>query len=125
MIAGLEAIADKQIKQVGRDTITRSSIADPDAAGWERVVTNRSRTGPCKFCRGLASRGAIYREESADFAAHHKCSCDAVPSWDKSAPSVSARQYEASRRTSKMTEEQKRVHRERVAAWLESENFED
>ncbi|MCB2412358.1 hypothetical protein LGT39_05785 [Demequina sp. TTPB684] len=119
MIAGLEAIADKQIKQVGRDTITRSSISDPDSSGWQREI----RGDTCKFCRMLASRGAVYRRETADFAAHHHCDCVAAPSFDSSAPEVSATQYVASERTSRMTDEQKARHRETVAGYLE--NFED
>lgn len=116
MLNGLGAIVDKHVKQVARDTITRSSNADPDAAGWAREI----RGDTCKFCRMLATRGAVYKRETADFAAHHSCDCVAVPSWDSSAPEVETRQYVASERTSTMTEEQKAHHREAVAGYLEN-----
>jgi hypothetical protein len=46
----------------------------------------------------LAGRGAVYRRDTADFAAHDHCRCGAAPSWDPSAPEVSVQQYEATER---------------------------
>lgn len=66
-----------RIANVARDTITGSSIADPSAHGWQR-----ESSGGCPFCEMLASRGVVYSEESADFAAHDHCSCVAVPAFE-------------------------------------------
>ena len=113
MLSGLGAVVDKQVKQVYRDTITKSATADPDASGWAREVRGEG----CPFCRMLATRGAVYKRDTADFASHHHCKCAAVPEWGD-APEVTSRQYVASRRTSAMSDEQKRIHRERVRSYL-------
>jgi hypothetical protein len=113
-LRGVLAVVDKVVKQVARDTITRSSFADPEAAGYERVT----RGPTCAFCNMLASRGAVYAKDTAYFAAHHDCDCAAVPSWDRSAPEVDVQQYEASRRTSTMTPEQREAHREAIRGYI-------
>lgn len=59
------------IANVGRDTITGSSIADPKARGWQR-----STAGGCDFCQSLDGR--IY-SENGDFPAHDHCRCAAFP----------------------------------------------
>lgn len=65
------------IADVGRDTVMRSSIADPQAGGWQRVAA-----GGCGFCRMLASRGAVYSESTVRFGAHDDCRCTAAPAFD-------------------------------------------
>lgn len=64
------------IADVGRGTVTTSSIADPQATGWQR-----SASGGCGFCQMLASRGAVYSERSVRFGAHDNCRCTAVPAF--------------------------------------------
>jgi hypothetical protein len=91
---GLQAVTDLLVKASARETITSSSIADPRASGWQRI----SRGASCSFCRMLASRGAVYKQGTATFAAHHDCNCGAVPSWDAGAPEVEAKQYIGSER---------------------------
>lgn len=66
----------RRIATVPRETIRLSSIEDPGAQGWQR-----SASGGCAFCVMLASRGAVYSEASADFAAHDHCRCMAVPAF--------------------------------------------
>lgn len=105
-LESLTATAPKYVLAAGRETVTRSSDRDPRAAGWQRVV----RPSGCSFCRMLAGRGGVYRESSVHFAAHKGCNCAAAPSWDQSAPEVDVRIYEASRRTTGMTPEQKERH---------------
>jgi hypothetical protein len=61
-----------------RQTIVDSSLADPSRVGWERVTS-----GGCDFCEMLASRGAVYGAESANFDSHDHCQCDAVPEFDE------------------------------------------
>lgn len=94
----LPALIDPSTKLVlapARETIIGSTIADPKASGWKRIT----RAGSCKFCRMLAGRpDAVYKERTADFAAHGHCNCAAVPSWDPDAPEVEVQQYVASTR---------------------------
>lgn len=65
------------VADVGRQTITRSSVADPGARGWQR-----SATAGCSFCVMLAGRGAVYSLSTVDFSSHDHCKCIAVPAWD-------------------------------------------
>jgi hypothetical protein len=69
--------AQRRILNVARATITGSSIADPQAGGWQRIGS-----GECAFCRMLIGRGAVYTEATADFASHDHCRCTAVPVFD-------------------------------------------
>lgn len=59
----------------GRETITGSVRADPRARGWQRVTSANA----CTFCATLAGRGAVFSEDSVDFAAHDGCGCGAEP----------------------------------------------
>lgn len=64
-------------QQPGRDTISRSSIRDPQAFGWRRVTS----FGACEYCTNLASNGAVWTRTSSDFKAHGNCNCVALPEW--------------------------------------------
>lgn len=66
----------RRIVNMARGTITGSTITDPHADGWQRVGS-----GECSFCEMLISRGAVYRQATADFASHDHCRCTAVPAW--------------------------------------------
>lgn len=66
----------RTISNVGRDTVTGSSLADPRATGWQR-----SASGGCPFCQMIASRGAVFSESTVDFGAHDNCRCAAVPAF--------------------------------------------
>lgn len=76
---------ERRIANFSRRTIMGSTYADPQATGWQR----QTRIGACGFCEMLASRGAVYSEETADFAAHGvkangsggECQCTAVPAF--------------------------------------------
>lgn len=59
----------------GRQAITQTAIKDK--AGWARITSGDG----CSFCNMLASRGAVYGEDSVDFAAHDHCGCTAEPSY--------------------------------------------
>lgn len=69
--------AQRRIANFSRDTVMRSSIADPRADGWQRVGDGSS----CAFCSMLIARGAVYSEAGADFASHDKCGCGAAPAF--------------------------------------------
>lgn len=64
----------RRIANYSRATVTSSSVADPAAAGWQRVGN-----GDCDFCSMLIGRGAVYFEATADFACHDNCRCSAEP----------------------------------------------
>jgi hypothetical protein len=64
------------ILDADRDTIARSSIADPSAAGWRR-----EGSGECSFCRMLIGRGAVYSEATVRFRSHDHCRCVGVPDF--------------------------------------------
>lgn len=112
----LSGAVQKYVLQPGRDTVAVSAVEDPVASGWQRVTQGET----CRFCVGLAARGAVYRQESAAFAAHGHCDCTAVPSWDPDAPEVPVEAYVASRRTSGMSPEQKEAHTARTREWIAS-----
>jgi len=105
-LVGILSKAGKYTLSSSRTTVMRASFADPGAYGWRRVTQGVT----CRFCHMLAGRGAVYREETAHFAAHGHCDCAAVPSFDPSAPPVDVRLYEASKRTTHMSPAQKAEH---------------
>jgi hypothetical protein len=118
VVAGIKADAAKAVRQSGRETIGRNADRDRSARGWQRMT----RPGACRFCRALANRGGVYTRHSVRFAAHGpKCNCVAAPTWDPRAPEASSFVYVASQSTAKMSDEQRRIQRERVRGWLESE----
>ena len=57
----LAGFTQKMIANQGRDTVTRSAVADPVRVGYARIP----RTGCCAFCGLMASRGAVYRSEAS------------------------------------------------------------
>lgn len=67
----------KRIANAGRGTVIGSSVADPVADGWQRLAS----PGSCGFCRMLAGRGAVYREETVNFGAHDNCLCQSAPAF--------------------------------------------
>lgn len=80
-LSGFQSLVEggmqRRIVNFSRATVTGSSVADPRAIGWQRTGT-----GECAFCALLIGRGAVYREATADFAAHDHCHCSAVPAFD-------------------------------------------
>lgn len=72
----IEGGMQRRIVNFSRKSIMDSTRADPRADGWQRVGV-----GECKFCEMLIGRGAVYKESTADFAAHDDCKCNAVPAF--------------------------------------------
>ena len=64
----------------GRETILGSAAADPRASRWQRVTSGE----PCAFCAMLATRGAVFSADTADFEAHDHCSCSAEVAYEGS-----------------------------------------
>lgn len=59
------------VSQGGRETILQTVRQDEEAYGVARVT----RGGSCSFCAMLASRGPVYKTETAKFRAHDHCNC--------------------------------------------------
>ena len=65
-------LADELVKQPFRDTIAGSAVQSD--AGWARVPNGAT----CAFCVMVASRGAVYSEESRAKRFHGSCDCTVV-----------------------------------------------
>jgi hypothetical protein len=78
-----------------RDTVLTNRRRDPSAVGWRRVTN-----GGCKLCVMLASRGAVYTDQTARFATHGHCKCTAQPVFSSNdyGDEANAMQYVASRK---------------------------
>lgn len=61
------------VLDAGRETIRAASIADPRAAGWQRVTSGRA----CGFCRSLT--GVVFDDGRAGFKPHDHCGCTPQP----------------------------------------------
>lgn len=114
VMRAVSSTAGKYVVDAARETVRRNTFRDPRADGWRRVARGET----CDFCLMLVGRGGVYRRETVLFASHKKCDCAAVPSFDPGAPEVDVKAYEASARTSRMSEEQRLRHRARVRDWL-------
>lgn len=92
----LAEVVQLETARPNRDTILENRRRDPQSTGWRRVTSGVG----CKFCRMLAARGAVYREDTARFASHPNCSCTAWPVFRSNDDGVSADvlQYTASKR---------------------------
>lgn len=83
---------DRSVRNLHRQTIMRSSVADSQAVGWRRLGA-----GACGFCRMLIGRGAVYAEETATFGSHDHCNCQAAPDFKNGEP-IDVRAYQKSAR---------------------------
>lgn len=112
----LAEVVQLETARPNRDTILVNRRRDPESTGWRRVTSGQG----CKFCRMLAGRAAVYREETVRFASHTNCMCTAWPVFRSNDDGVSADvlQYTASKR--KRTEAEKA----RLRDYL-NENFPD
>lgn len=78
-----EQLEDRYAKRVAAGAARHSKAASRDyvvqTARLNRVQWARQLdSGACEFCALLASRGAVYTEESVDFPAHDHCNCTAT-----------------------------------------------
>lgn len=90
----LASVVQPAVVDPFRTTIVEAQKLDPDAVGYKRSASNG-----CKFCRMLAGRGAVYRN-NAHFASHPHCNCTATPVFadGNEGPEASVIQYTASQR---------------------------
>lgn len=70
-----EAVAQKLVADTGRDTVQGAVRSDRQAVAWARSAA----LGACAFCRMLAIRGAVFKQDTVDFRAHSGCHCMAIP----------------------------------------------
>lgn len=105
----LTEIVRSEVVRPYRDTVLTNRRRDPQAAGWVRIASGAA----CGFCKALAAKGAVYREASADFAAHDNCTCTCAPVFrgGEIGPEASVMQYLASKRRRTPAE------RQRIREW--------
>lgn len=79
-----------------RDTTLGNGANDGMFVGYKRIA----RAASCGFCKALAARGAVYKQNTAYFAAHDDCQCTAAAAFvgQPHGPEASVMQYTASKR---------------------------
>lgn len=79
-----------------RDTTLRNGANDGMFVGYQRIA----RAASCGFCKALAARGAVFKQNTAYFAAHDSCQCTASAAFvgQENGPEASVMQYMASKR---------------------------
>lgn len=70
-----EHVAQKLVADTGRGTVQEAVRRDRQAVAWARSAA----LGACAFCKMLATRGAVYKQDTADFRAHDGCHCGVIP----------------------------------------------
>lgn len=70
-----EHVAQKLVADQARDTVREAVRRDALATGWARTAALNA----CAFCKLLATRGAVYQRDTADFRAHDGCHCGVLP----------------------------------------------
>jgi hypothetical protein len=81
---------DRLVTDVGRRTLVGAVQSDRQAKGWARIT----RPGACSFCRLMATRGAVYKNEQTaggdaskgfvgegEFKFHNHCHCYVEPAF--------------------------------------------
>lgn len=89
--SNLVASSERLVLDVGRQTITDNVARDRHARAWARIT----EPGACAFCLMLATRGAVYKSETAEFRTHTNCRCHAEPVFGAYEPSARIRQAQA------------------------------
>lgn len=70
-----EGVAQKLVADQGRGAVQAAVQRDRMAVGYARAAA----LGACAFCRLLAARGMVYKQDTADFRAHDGCNCGVIP----------------------------------------------
>lgn len=86
----LEGSLERLTLDVGRRTVVEAVQSDRRARGWARITS----PGACSFCRLMATRGAIYKNEDTagrdasekfvgegEFKFHNHCHCHIEPAF--------------------------------------------
>ncbi|MGW7327487.1 VG15 protein [Streptomyces sp. NPDC054840] len=87
-----EAVAQKLVADQGRGTVQEAVRQDRQATAWARAAA----LGACAFCKMLASRGIVYKQDTAGFRSHDGCHCGVIPVFkgQKFELSAHAREWE-------------------------------
>lgn len=88
-------VVQSEVARPFRDTLMLARRNDPECKGYRRVIGDG-----CQFCRFLSDKGAIFKEDTAYFAAHDNCKCTAQPVFRGgiTGPEASVMQYIGSKR---------------------------
>lgn len=78
MTRRLTGAASTRVLDGQRQTVLATFEADDRIVGWRRILESPN---PCAFCAMLASRGAVFDEDSVHFETHDDCHCDVEPLW--------------------------------------------
>jgi hypothetical protein len=70
-----EQVAQKLVADTGRATVIDAVREDRQATAWARSAA----LGACAFCKMLASRGAVYAQDTVNFRSHDGCHCGVIP----------------------------------------------
>jgi hypothetical protein len=70
-----EAVTQKLVTDQGRGTVREAVRQDRQATAWARAAS----LAACHFCKALAIRGAVYKQDTANFQSHDSCHCGVVP----------------------------------------------
>lgn len=86
----LGGVTEKLVADQGRDAVITAVQQDPEAKGWARVA----EPGACAFCAMLATRGAVYKKDTADFQSHDHCRCIPEPVFTAYEPPARVREWQ-------------------------------
>lgn len=86
-----EMVAQKLVADTGRGTVLEAVREDRQATAWARSAA----LGACAFCKMLASRGSVFKEDTVDFRAHDGCHCGVIAVFRGQTfePSAQAREW--------------------------------
>ncbi|MFE2048004.1 hypothetical protein ACFXAS_05815 [Streptomyces sp. NPDC059459] len=70
-----ELVAQKLVADTGRATVIAAVQQDRQASAWARSAA----LGACAFCKLIASRGPVFKQDTVRFEAHDGCHCGVVP----------------------------------------------
>ena len=99
----LTGSVDRMVLDTGRDTITGAVEQDPQARAWARSIG----LSACSFCAMLATRGAVYKEDSfrrsdrkfsgkvSTIKVHDHCHCFPTPVFGVYEPTAHVRRLQA------------------------------
>lgn len=86
-----ELVVQKLVADTGRDTVLGAVRQDRQATAWARSAA----LGACAFCKLIASRGSVFKQDTAGFKAHDGCHCGVIPVFRGQTfePSAHAREW--------------------------------
>ncbi|MBD9721986.1 hypothetical protein PV755_09610 [Streptomyces caniscabiei] len=86
-----EAVAQKLVADTGRSTVVEAVRQDPQATAWARSAA----LGACAFCKLIAGRGSVFKQDTVRFRAHDGCHCGVIPVFrgQQFEPSPQAREW--------------------------------